>query len=191
MERLKPISSKKEISVDIEVARIIAADFCTKSVLNISLVQIFADPAKSRVAEIAIILTLAADVINVLIILAVHATLFLEILGTTYLTSLLVWANQSIVAVDACRNTRPNALAIIAVLDKTLATGKSILHGLTFASIENGWVATLTTGHWLVVFILGQAIGKTVSNKNRLQVDVSLLVGKNLRCENWDIVTGI
>jgi hypothetical protein len=103
----------------------------------------------------------------------------------------LVWANQSIVAVDACRNTRPDAFAIITVLDKTLASGESILHSLAFASIKNGWVATLTAGHWLVVFVLGQAIGKTVSDKDRLQIDVSLLVGKNLGCENWDIVTGI
>jgi len=38
---------------------------------------------------------------------------------------------------------------------------------------------------------LGQAIGKTISDKNRLQVDVPLLVGQNLRGKYGDVVARI
>ena len=88
----------------------------------------------------------------------------------------MIWADQSIVAVNACWNARPNALAIVAVLDQALAARKSILHSLAFALIKDSRPSTFTTGHWLVIFVLGKPISKTVTDQDRLQVDVALLV---------------
>jgi hypothetical protein len=82
----------------------------------------------------------------------------------TYLTSSLVGANESIVAINARRNAGPNAFAIIAVLDQALAAGESIVHSLTFALVENRWVSTLSAGHRPIVFILGKSISKTIAD---------------------------
>jgi hypothetical protein len=38
---------------------------------------------------------------------------------------------------------------------------------------------------------LGQAISKTIANEDRLQVDIGLLVGEDLRSEDWDVVASI
>lgn len=104
---------------------------------------------------------------------------------------MLVWANHSIVAVDACRHTRPDTLAIIAVLDEALAAGKCVLHGLAFTIIKHSWVSTLTASHGLVVFILSQTISKTVTNENGLQVDIALLMRQDLGSEDGDVVASI
>ena len=77
MKWLHPISLEQEITVNIKVAAIIAAHFSAKLLHNLVLVQIFADPSQSRVAEIARILTLATDVVNVLMkseIMIMHET---------------------------------------------------------------------------------------------------------------------
>jgi len=109
VEWLHPISSKQEVSVDIEVARVIPTDFNTKSRADLLLVQVFADPAKGRVAKIAAILALAANVVHVL-------------------ASLLVWTNHSIVTVNACRHALPDTFAVVASLNERLATWKSVCH---------------------------------------------------------------
>lgn len=69
MERLHPVTLEEEVSVDIEIAAVICADFNTELSLDVLLVEELADPAKSRVAEIARIFTLSSDVIDVLIML--------------------------------------------------------------------------------------------------------------------------
>ena len=84
----------------------------------------------------------------------------------TYLTGSLVRTDECIVAVDACRNTRPNAFAIVAVLDQALAAGESVVHSLTFTFVENSRVPALSTSHWSVVFILGITISKTIADQN-------------------------
>jgi hypothetical protein len=86
---LHPISLEEEISVDVEITRVIAADFRAKLFLNVCSVQEFANPPKSRVAKVIGILAFATDIINVLVILAV----FHQTPGCTYLTSPLVWTN--------------------------------------------------------------------------------------------------
>jgi len=53
VEWLHPIALEEKVSVDIEVAAVIAADLNTELSLDIRLVQEFADPAKSRVTKIA------------------------------------------------------------------------------------------------------------------------------------------
>ena len=63
---MHPVTLEEEIAVDIKVAAVVAADFSTKLLLDICLVQILADPAKSRVAKVVRILTFATDVVNVL-----------------------------------------------------------------------------------------------------------------------------
>jgi len=157
VERLHPVSLEKEVSVDVKVTAVIAADFDAELLLDFRLVQEFTDPSKSRVAQVAAIFTLATDVVNVL-------------------SSSLIWSNHCIVAVNACRNARPNTLAIIAVLDQALATRKCVVHSLTFTSIEDSGISTLSASHWSVVLILGEAIGQSVTDKNGFEVDVALLV---------------
>jgi hypothetical protein len=66
VERLHPVTLKQEVSVDIKVAAVVAADFNAELLLDFFLVQIFADITKSRIAEVAGILALATDIINVL-----------------------------------------------------------------------------------------------------------------------------
>jgi hypothetical protein len=66
VEWLHPVTLEEEVAVDIKVAAVIIADFNTKLLLDICLVQVLADPAKSRVAEVVRILALATDVVNVL-----------------------------------------------------------------------------------------------------------------------------
>ena len=172
VEGLHPVTLEQEVSVDVKVARIVAADFGSERLHDIFSVKILGDIAEGRVTEVVGILALSADVIYVL-------------------AGSLVWTNHSIVAVDACWDTRPNALAVIAALDETLAARKSIVHSLTLARIENSGVPAISACHWSVVFILGQAISETVTDKDGLQVDVALLVGENLGCENRDVVTSI
>ena len=131
---LHPVALEQEVPVNIKVTRVIAADFDTKFFLDILSIEIRGDPVEFRIAQAAT-LALLADIIDVL-------------------AGSLEWTDHSIVAVDSCRNTRPDTLAIIAVLDKTLAARKGVVHGLAFALIENGWVSTITTGHGPIVLVL-------------------------------------
>lgn len=109
----------------------------------------------------------------------------------TYLSSSLIWPQQSVVAVNTGRDTRPDTLAVIAILDEALATGKSVGHSLTFAIIKNSWVTTLSTSHWLIVLILGKAISKTVANEDGLEVDVAFLMRQDLGSEDGNVVPRI
>ena len=72
----------------------------------------------------------------------------------TNLASSLVRGEQRIVAIDACRDAGPDALAIVAILDQALAARKSVLHSLTFTCIENSWVTTFAACHRFIVFVL-------------------------------------
>lgn len=67
MKRLKPVALEEEISVDIKIAAVVLADFDAEFFLDILLVQILTNPSKSRVAKIAIILTLATDIVDILV----------------------------------------------------------------------------------------------------------------------------
>lgn len=66
VERLHPVTLEEEVSVDIEVAAVIAADFNTEFLLHIGLVQELANPAKGRVAQVAGVFTFTTDIINIL-----------------------------------------------------------------------------------------------------------------------------
>jgi len=147
VERLHPVALEKEISVDIEVTAVIAADFDAKFLLDFPLIQILADIAKSRIAEIIRVFALATNIIDVL-------------------AGSLVGTNERIVAIDTCRNTGPDAFAIVAVLDQALAARESIVHSLAFAFIENSRVSALSASHGSVVFVLSQSISKTIPDQD-------------------------
>jgi hypothetical protein len=57
---------EEEVSVDVEIAAVVTADFDAELFLNLSLVKIFADIAQGRVAQVAGILALATNIIDVL-----------------------------------------------------------------------------------------------------------------------------
>ena len=172
VEGLHPVTLEEEVAVDIEVATVIALNLDTESVHDILLVEVVADPAKSAVAEVVVILALSADVIDVL-------------------ASALIGADELVVTVDGGRNARPDTAALVAVTDKRLATRESIVHAAALALAENGGVATLTAGHGAVVLILGKRISQAVTNEDGLEVDVAVLVGQDLRGKDGDIVASI
>jgi len=147
VEWLHPVALEKEISIDIEVAAVIAAHFDAKFLLDFFLVQILADVAKSRIAEVAGIFALATNIIDVL-------------------ASSLVGTDESVVAIDACGNTGPDAFAIVAVLDQALASREGVIHSLAFAFVENSRVSALSTGHWSVVFVLSQSVSKPITDQH-------------------------
>lgn len=172
MEGLHPVTLEEEVTVDIEVAAVIALNLNAKSIHDILLVEVVADPAESAVAEVVVILALSTDVIDVL-------------------ASALVGANELVVAVDGSRNARPDTAALIAVADKGLASGEGIVHAAALALAENGGVATLTASHGAVVLILGERISQAVADEDGLEVDVAVLVGQDLGSEDGDVVTSI
>ena len=172
VERLHPVTLEEEVAVDIKVAAVIALNLDTESIHDILLVQVVAYPPKTGVAEVATILALSADVIDIL-------------------ASALIGANELVVTVDGGRNARPDTAALVAVTDERLATRESIVHAAALALAENGRVATLATGHGAVVLILGKRISQAVADHNRLEVDVAVLVGQNLGSKDGDIVASI
>jgi hypothetical protein len=66
VEWLHPVPLEEEVSVDVEIAAVVTADFDAELFLNLSLVKIFADIAQGRVAQVAGILALATNIIDVL-----------------------------------------------------------------------------------------------------------------------------
>jgi len=172
VERLHPVALEEEIAVNIKVAAVVATNFHAELFHDRLLVQVFGNPTESSVAKIAAVFTRAANIVDVL-------------------SSLLVWANHGIIAVDTSRNARPNASALVAVLDKTEATWKSVIHCLTFALVKNSWPSSITACHRSVVGVLSKSICESISDKNRLQVDVALLVGEDLGCKDRNVVTSV
>ncbi len=68
VEWLHPITLEKEVSVDIEVAAIVAANFSAKLSLDFLQIQVLGNVTEGRIAQVARVLTLATDIIDVLII---------------------------------------------------------------------------------------------------------------------------
>lgn len=170
--RLHPIAVEEEVAVDVEVARIIAIDLSAKGLAHTLLVEVLAHVAHALVAKVGLVLTLSANVIDVL-------------------ASALVRSQQSVVAVDGRRDTDPSALTVVASFNHLLAARQSIVHGLAALLVQNSGVTTLTASHRTVILVLSKAIGQTVSNEHRLQIDVAVLVRKDLRGEDRNIVTSI
>lgn len=172
VERHHPIALEQEVTVNIKVARIVGRNLDTKRLHNVLLVQVLRSPSESRIAEVRIILALSADIVDVLA-------------GT------LVRTDHSVIAVDGGWDTRPDGLRLITLLDQRLAARKRVIHGLALRLCENSRVATLSAGHWAVVLVLDETICEAVADEDRLKIDVALLVGQNLRGENWNVVASI
>lgn len=170
--RLEPISVEQEVTVDVKVARVVTIDLGTNGIAHTLLAKVLADPAHALVAEVARVLALAANVVDVL-------------------TGALVGANHGVVTVNRGGDADPRALAVVARLNHALAAVQRVVHGLASALVNNSGVATITAGHGAVVLVLGKAISETVTDQNGLQVDVALLVGQNLRSHDRDIVTSV
>ena len=171
MEGLHPVASEEEVSVDVKVARVVLANLSTESLHNLRSVEVFADPVELIVAE-AVAAALLCDVVRVA-------------------ASLLVRTDHGVIAVDGGRYTRPDALTVIAALNQAQATGQSVVHGLALLRVKDSWRTTLATSHGAVLGVLGQTIGKTVTNENGLKVDVALLVRENLRGKDGDVVASV
>lgn len=171
MEGLHPVASEEEVSVDVKVARVVLADLGTESLHDLRSVEVLADPVELIVAE-AVAAALLCDVVRVA-------------------ASLLVRTDHGVVAVDGGRNTRPDALTVVAALDQAQATRQSIVHGLALLRVKDSRRTTFATSHGAVLGVLGEAIGKTVTNENGLKVDVALLVRENLRGEDGDVVASV
>lgn len=170
--RLHPVTGEQEVPVDIEVAGIVAIDFGTDGIDNTLFIQEFGNPAEVGVAEVGAILARSTDIVDV---------------GA----GALVRSHHDVVAVDGSWNAGPDALGFVAAGDHASATWVGVLHTLALRLVKNGWVATLSAGHGFVVFVLGEAIGETVSDEDGLQVDVAILVGEDLVGEDGDVVTGV
>jgi hypothetical protein len=171
MERLHPVTLEEEVAVDVKVARVKAINFGSNSLQNFGLVEVGANKFEIIVAEAAVLARLA-DIVDVL-------------------ASALVRTQKGVVAVDGGRNASPGTFTVIARLNHRLAATESIVHGSASALVKNSRVTTLTASHGAVVLILSEAIGETVTDQNRLQVNVTLLVGENLGSKRRDVVTGV
>jgi hypothetical protein len=171
VEGLHPVALEEEVAVDVHVARVVLADLGTESLHDVGAVQVLLDPLKLVVAEITA-RALGADVVRIL-------------------ASALVRADHGVVAVDASRHAGPDALAVVARLDELLAARKRVVHSLALLLVEDSGPATVTAGHWAVVLVLSKAVGETVADEDRLEVDVALLVRQNLGREDGNVVTGV
>ena len=168
VERLHPVTTEEEVAIDVEVARFVVANLSADGLHDLLLVQVALNPVKLIVAK-AVTAARLANIVDVL-------------------ASALVGTNHSVIAVDGSRNTAPDGLGVVAVLNQAGAAGQGVVHGAAGTLIENSGPATLTTGHRAVIRVLGETIGKTIANENRLEVDIALLVRQNLRGEDRDVV---
>lgn len=166
-----PIAIHEETSVDVEVARLIRGCLSTNGAHDRFLVEILLYPVKLIVAE-TVSTAILADIVDVL-------------------PGSLVWTNHDVVTVDRCWYTDPAGAAVVTRFDQTGAAWVGAIHRLTFALSENRWITSFTTTHWAIVVILGETISQTVSNQQRLQIDVAVLVTENLGSKLWNVVTSI
>lgn len=172
VKRLHPVALEEKVAIDIEVAAIVGRDLGAEGLHDLLVVQVAADPAELGVAQVAAVLALAADVVDVL-------------------ARALVGSQERVVAVDGGRHAGPDALAVVAALDQRLAAREGVVHGLAFAFVEDGGPAAVAAGHGAVVFVLGQAVGEAVADEDRFEVDVSLLVAEDLGAEDGDVVARV
>ena len=104
MEGLHPVALEEEVAVNVEIAAVVASDLGAQCLHDFLVVQVFADPAELGIAQVAAVLALAADVVDVL-------------------ACALVWAEERVVAVDGCGHAGPDAFAVVAALDERFAAG--------------------------------------------------------------------
>lgn len=167
-----PVTVKQEVPVDVEVARLVRRNLGAEGLDDFRLVQVVGDPAKLGVAQVGGILARAADIVNVD-------------------SRALIRTDHGVVAVDGGRDTRPHRLALVAALNETGTPGVGSIHSVALRLAQDGRVSTITASHGAVVLVLSKPIGQTVSDGDRLQVDVAVLVRKNLGGELRNVVAAI
>ena len=106
-------------------------------------------------------------------------------------TSTLVRAEEGVVAVVKSSAASGSAATVVASLDLLLAARQGVGHRLASAGAQDSGVTTLTAGHGSVVGVLGVGVGKTVADKDTLQVDLASGVGENLRGGAGDVVSSV
>ena len=172
VERLHPVAGKEEISIDVEIAAVVAVGLDSQGFDNVGLVQVFGYPAQLLVAEAVAASAFVPNIVRVL-------------------TGPLVGADDGVVAVDACGDAGPDASGAVAAFDEGFAAGKGVIHGFAFAFVEDGGPAAIAAGHWAVVIVLCQAVGQTVAYKDGFEIDVALLEGKDLRGKDRNVVPSV
>lgn len=172
VEWLHPVALEEEVSVNVEVAAVVAVDrLHAQGIHDVLLVEVLVDVAKAWVAEAAS--------------LAVNT----NVVGVTARS--LVGSKDLVVAVDGCRDAAHPALALVARGDHALATRQGVVHGLALTLAKHGIVATFAACHGAVVRVLRVGVRQAIADKDRLEVDVAVLVRQDLRGKDGDVVTGI
>lgn len=103
----------------------------------------------------------------------------------------LVRAEEGVVAAVKGSAASGSAATVVTSLNLLLAAREGVGHRLASAGAQDGGVTTLTASHWSVVGVLGVGVGKTVADKDTLQVDLASGVGENLRGGAGDVVSGV
>lgn len=147
MERLHPIARDQKVTVDFEVAAVVAVCLGPESFEDVWLVQVFRDPVQLLVAQASPVGTLDADIVRVL-------------------SRALVRAYDGVVAVNGSGNAGPDAATIVAAFDEGFAAREGVVHGLAFALVENGGPASVAAGHGAVVIVLGQSVREAVADEH-------------------------
>ena len=62
---------------------------------------------------------------------------------------------------------------------------------MAFALAKNGFPSSFSASHGSVVCVLSEPIGKTVADKDRLEVDISFLVAEDFGGKDRDVMTSI
>ena len=135
VEWFHPVALQQETSIHVKIAAIVAVNFSTQGLEDFGPVEPLGDPTKLHVAQRSTILALFADIVRVL-------------------ARALIRTHQATVAYSGSKQAEPPALSIIATLNKRLASGKSVVHGLTLALAQNGRPAPITACHRSVVCVL-------------------------------------
>jgi hypothetical protein len=143
--RFHPVTMEEEVAVDVKIAGVVTIDLGTDSRTDFRPVQIFGDVAHTFVTKVTLVLALAPNVVHVL-------------------SGALIRSEEGVVTVDGGGDTDPSTLAVVARLNHRLASTKSIVHGAAAALIQHSRIATLTTGHGAVVFVLGETVGQAVAD---------------------------
>jgi len=104
---------------------------------------------------------------------------------------IIIFRDTYVITVNGGRHAVPNTLTVVTALDKRLAARKRVGHGLAPSRVKDSLVSTLTTCHWLIVVVLGQRISKSITDENRLEVDIGFRVGQDFGSEYGDVVASI
>ena len=99
MIRFHPVAIEQEVSIHVEVARGVSVDFGSHRLLDLVAVEVLGNEPKLRVTKILRVLAFFTNVIHIL-------------------ARSLIRTHHDVIAVDRCRDARPNTFALIAAFDE-------------------------------------------------------------------------